>query len=196
MSLHSRFIRPLSGVLLAATLLVLAACGTTNMVRLIYAPADGTVLPIPSAPRVTVVMFEDQRPHGQIGVRRDGSSFTASSTVSDWVSRSLADELTRLGLQVSFANTVDQARASSPDYIVTGVVREVWLKELRPTEYTTSMRMTISMAGRNGQLFTETLSGGQNKQVLPVSGETDKLLAETLRDVLQPAARKIQESSR
>lgn len=184
--------RTLAALLLVLAALALSACAPGNSVRLLYSPPDAAVLPDPSAPRVTVVMFEDKRPVVQVGERKDGTSFVAASTVSDWVSRSLADELARQGLQVSFALTPEQARAGGPDYIVTGVVNEVWLKELKTTEFSTSMKLAVSVSDYTKVLYTEHLSGGQSKQVIPASDVVEKLLAETLRDVLQPAARKIQ----
>ena len=48
-------------LLTLATLALLVACGPSNNVRLMYNPSTASVLPQPQAPRVTVVMFEDQR---------------------------------------------------------------------------------------------------------------------------------------
>ena len=94
------------------TLTLLAACGPSNNVRLIYNTNTSAVLPLPGSPSVAVVMFNDERTRQYIGERKDGSVFTASSTIADWFSRSLADELGRQGVQVSFASTLEQARAA------------------------------------------------------------------------------------
>lgn len=53
--------------------LLLTACGPSNTVRLLSPPPlDGSVLPTPNAPRVTVVMFEDKRmDQTTLGQRRD-----------------------------------------------------------------------------------------------------------------------------
>lgn len=182
--------RPLTALLLLAAL-ALSACAPGSMVRLFYAPSASPVLPDPSAPRVTVVMFEDKRPVVQLGERKDGTSFMASSLVADWVSRSLADELTRLGLQVSYALTPEQARAGGADYIVTGVLTEVWLKEMKATDYSASMKMTVTVSDYSKALYSEQLSGSQSRRALPAQDVAEKLLAETLRDVMQPAAKKI-----
>ena len=77
------------------TLTLLAACGPSNNVRLIYNTNTSAVLPLPGSPSVAVVMFNDERTRQYIGERKDGSVFTASSTIADWFSRSLADELGR-----------------------------------------------------------------------------------------------------
>ena len=80
------------------TLTLLAACGPSNNVRLIYNTNTSAVLPLPGSPSVAVVMFNDERTRQYIGERKDGSVFTASSTIADWFSRSLADELGRQGV--------------------------------------------------------------------------------------------------
>lgn len=192
---HSGKLRSLFTALLAASaMLVLAACAPSNTVRLLYAPPDASILPMPNAQRIAVVMFEDQRGTMQIGERRDGTSFVASAPVADWVARNLADELTRQGLQVSYATTLDQARAANPDFIVTGTVNDITLREVKTTDFTAQMRLGVTLSGRKGRIFTETLSSSQSKQVIPSADVVEKLLADTLREVIQPAARKIRDA--
>ena len=172
--------------------MALAACGTGNAVRLIYTPASGALLPQPNAPRVTVVMFEDQRPQQVIGERRDGTSITPSSLVSDWVSRSLGEELSRLGMQVSYSTSLAQAKAANPTYIVTGEIKELWLKEQSPTAMHATLRVGFSLYGQKGKLSGEFLTASQEKQGLITASATESLLADTLRDIVVPAAKKIQ----
>ena len=105
----------------------LTGCLAQNNVRLLYNPGGSSALPVATAPRVAVVVFEDQRGRIDIGVRKDGSPFQPGSSVAEWVSQSLADELARQGAQVSLATSMAQAQAGQPDYIVGGVVERVWL---------------------------------------------------------------------
>lgn len=172
--------------------LPLVACGPGNTVRLIYSPAVENVLPQPAAPRVTVVMFEDQRTQQSIGVLRDGTVASAGSNVADWVSRSLGDELARDGQQVSYSPTMTGAQNAHPPYIISGVVREVWLKELNPTTMTATIRITVTLRGKKGVLYSENLSSTQERKGLPSATAAETLLADTLRDVLQPTAKKIE----
>lgn len=181
-------------LLLAVMALTLAACAPSNTVRLMYQPPDANILPAPGAPSVAVVMFDDPRHSLQIGERRDGTPFVASAPVSDWIARNLADELARQGLQVSYASTIEQARAANPDFIVTGTVGEVNLRELNTTDYTATIKATVTLSGRKGRIFTENLSSSQNQQVLPSSQVTEKILSSTLRDLLQPVARKVNDA--
>lgn len=170
--------------------LVCAGCGPSNSVRLLYKPAEATVLPAPGAPSVAVVQLEDKRPSPQLGVRRDNSSFVPNAPVAEWLSRSLADELTRQGLQVSYATTLEQARMGNPAYIVSGVVEEVWLKESSATEVSATLRATMTVSGRKGRLITEGLSASQTQTALPSSSLAEDLLLNTMQELVQPAARK------
>ena len=53
------------------TLTLLAACGPSNNVRLIYNTNTNAVLPLPGSPSVAVVMFNDERTRQYIGERKD-----------------------------------------------------------------------------------------------------------------------------
>lgn len=181
-------------LLLMLSLTVLSACGPSNTVRLVYKPADSSVLPPPGAPRVTVVQFDDKRANTQLGVRRDNSSFVANAPVAEWLSRSLADEMARLGLQVSYATTLDQARSGNPEYIVSGVIEEMWLKESSTTEISANIRAQMVLSNRKGRILTENLSAAQTRKALPSSNTAEALLTDTLQELVVPAAQKAQQA--
>ena len=150
------------------TLTLLAACGPSNNVRLIYNTNTSAVLPLPGSPSVAVVMFNDERTRQYIGERKDGSVFTASSTIADWFSRSLADELGRQGVQVSFASTLEQARVQC------------------------TIKAKVALSNKKGVLYSENLSSTQERQFIPSASAIESLLSDTLKDLLVPAAKKIQ----
>ncbi len=178
----------LSGLLAA---LLLAACGPSNNVRL-PPPLDASVLPAPSAPRVSVVTFADQRQdQSALGVRRDKSAFVTGDDVPQWISRALADELARNGMQVTFALNVNQARSGNPDYLVTGQVDEVWLREASATDISSTLRVSYVLANRQGRLLRESLNASQSRSGLPSGAAADNLMLETLRDLVKPMAQKI-----
>lgn len=179
-------------MLLAFT--ALSACGPSNTVRLVYKPADSSVLPPPGAPRVTVVQFTDKRANTQLGIRRDNSSFVANAPVAEWLSRSFADELARLGLQVSYATTLDQARSGNPEYIITGNIEEMWLKESSSTELSATIRASMTLSNRKGRILTDNLSAGQTRKALPSSNTAEELLSDTLQELVTPAAQKAQQT--
>ena len=174
---------PLSLALMLA--IFLTACGPSNTVRLLSpAPAVNPVLPAPNAPRVTVVPFTDNRQDStNLGVRRDGSAFVASDDLAQWVSRQ--------GVQVSYAMDENQARSGNPDYIVTGTVEQAWLREVSATELATSMRATYRLAPRSGRVVKETLNSSQNRSGIPSSGAAEEIMLNSMRELVQPMARKI-----
>ena len=144
---------------------ILCSCGPGNVVRLAPPPAiQASSLPAPTAPSITVVSFSDKRLDPEIvGKRRDGSAFTTSGDVPEWIARALADELARKGMRVTFASDTAQARSGNPDYMVTGEVEQVWLAEQSAVEITAQMRVKCSLANRKGRLWSETTaSDSQN----------------------------------
>lgn len=175
------------------TLTLLAACGPSNNVRLIYNTNTSAVLPLPGSPSVAVVMFNDERTRQYIGERKDGSVFTASSTIADWFSRSLADELGRQGVQVSFASTLEQARAANPTYIVTRLQhrRMAAGTDARPCVQCT-IKAKVALSNKKGVIYSENLSSSQERQFIPSASAIESLLSDTLKDLLVPAAKKIQ----
>lgn len=189
---HRRSV-PVVLLALVGAVFLLSACGPSNSVRLLPPPPlDASVLPAPNAPSVSVVSFADKRVDtASIGVRRDGSAFSTTGDVAPWISRALADELARSGFQVSFATNVSQARSGNPDYLVTGQVDEVWLKENSSTEISSQMRVKCTLANRKGRLWSESCNASQSRSGLPSGSTAEDLLLDTLRDLVKPMAQKI-----
>ena len=186
--------KPVRNVLFLVLLAFLAtACGPANSVRLLPPPfQEGAVLPGPKAPRVTVVAFDDKREDMTvIGSRRDNTAFVTNDSVTQWISKALADELARNGLQVSYSDSVNQARAGNPDYLVTGDVDQVWLREKSATDLSTQMRVNYSVANRQSRIYKETLNASQSRTVMPTGSAADNIMLDTLRELIKPMAQKI-----
>ena len=186
--------KPMRNVLVLVLLAFLAtACGPANSVRLLPPPfQEGAVLPGPKAPRVTVVAFEDKRQDMTVlGSRRDNTAFVTNDSVTQWISKALADELARNGLQVSYSDSVNQARAGNPDYLVTGDVDQVWLREKSATDLSTQMRVNYSVANRQSRIYKETLNASQSRTVMPTGSAADNIMLDTLRELIKPMAQKI-----
>ena len=186
--------KPVRNVLFLVLLAFLAtACGRANSVRLLPPPfQEGAVLPGPKAPRVTVVAFDDKRQDMTvIGSRRDNTAFVTNDSVTQWISKALADELARNGLQVSYSDSVSQARAGNPDYLVTGDVDQVWLREKSATDLSTQMRVNYSVANRQSRIYKETLNASQSRTVMPTGSAADNIMLDTLRELIKPMAQKI-----
>lgn len=179
--------------LLLLCMFALTACGPGNSVRLLPSPPiSESALPAPTAPSISVVNFTDKRadPYS-IGVRRDGSAFTTQGNVPQWMSRALADQLARDGMRVTYAYDTSEARRGNPDYLVTGIIDDVWLKESSAMELSANMRVIVTLANRKGRLWSETSTTTQTRASLPSGSSADNLLAETLRELLKPLTKKI-----
>ena len=131
------------------TLTLLAACGPSNNVRLIYNTNTSAVLPLPGSPSVAVVMFNDERTRQYIGERKDGSVFT-------------------------------------------GTITDVWLQEQSATRVQCTIKAKVALSNKKGVLYSENLSSTQERQFIPSASAIESLLSDTLKDLLVPAAKKIQ----
>ena len=173
-------------VLCVSLLALLAACGPSNNVRLLPPPPlDASVLPSPNAPRVTVVAFEDKRmDQTVIGTRRDNSAFVTTDNVAQWISKALADELARNGMQVSYSISINEARKGNPDFMVTGQIDEANIRETSTTDMSTSLRANYVLANRQARIMRESLNASQSRTGLPSGSAADNLMLETLRDLV------------
>ncbi|MDR0815932.1 MAG: hypothetical protein LBN28_00800 [Desulfovibrio sp.] len=186
------YVRVVLSLSLLVTLL-LTACGPSNNVRLLnQPPLDAAVLPAPNAAHVCVVTFADKRSDmTSLGVRRDNSAFVTSDNISDWVSRALADELARNGMQVSYSTMVKQASSGNPDYLVTGELSALWLRETSATDLATELSINYTLANRQNRILRDAYHSSQSRSGLPSSSAAENLLLDTLRDLVKPVARKI-----
>ena len=169
----------------------LTGCLAQNNVRLLYNPSGTAALPVATAPRVAVVVFEDQRGRIDIGARKDGSPFQPSSSVAEWVSQSLADELARQGAQVSLATSMAQAQAGQPDYIVGGVVERVWLTEKSISSYDAVIRIQTRLYSQKQATASRSFASQQEKTGIPGAALAEQTLSSTLADVLKNASMSI-----
>ena len=181
-------------ILLLLALLVLNACGPSSTVRLLYRPADAPQIPASTAPSISVVQLKDARPNSYIGIRRDNTPFIPNGTVPDWATRSLADELTRQGLRVTYAQTLEAARIGQPQYILTGELQEVWIREHSSTDISASIKAFISVTGHRGRLVNEGVTASLNKQGLPGSAVAEDLLYNTVQELVQSVANKTRQA--
>ncbi len=166
----------------------LTGCLAQNNVRLLYNPSGASALPVATAPRVAVVVFEDQRGRIDIGVRKDGSPFQPGSSVAEWVSQSLADELARQGAQVSLATSMAQAQAGQPDYIVGGVVERESLTVKRLSNYDAMIRIQTRLYSQKQATVTKSFASQQEKTGIPGAALAEETLSSTLGDVLKNAS--------
>ncbi len=195
MKFSRRFPLAFCAVLMFAVM-TLTGCMAQNNVRLLYNTGGTSALPVATAPRVTVVVFEDHRGRIDIGTRKDGSPFQPGSSVAEWVSQSLADELARQGAQVSIASSMAQAQAGQPDYIVGGTVDRVWLTEKSMSNYEAVIRIQTRLYSQKQATVTKNFASQQDKTGIPGAKLAEETLAGTLGDVLSSAAMSIMSTMR
>jgi len=126
---------------------------------------------------VTVVAFEDKRmDQTVIGTRRDNSAFVTTDNVAQWISKALADELARNGMQVSYSISVNEARKGNPDFLVTGQIDEANIRETSATDMSTSLRANYVLANRQARIMRESLNASQSRTGLPSGSAADNLM--------------------
>lgn len=184
----------LLGLLLLPALFLLNACGPSGTVRLLYRPADATLIPAPTAPSISVVQFKDVRTNSYIGTRKDNSPFVPNGNVAEWVSRSLADELNRQGLRVTYTQNLESARAAQPRYILTGELQEAWIRETSSTDISAGIKVFVAVSGHRGKLVNEGMSSSQSRQGLPDSTAAEEILYNTVQELVRAAAVKTQQA--
>lgn len=191
-----RFFR-ISGALVALLLpLVLVACANKT-VPLAYTPVGPAAHPAPGATMVTLVALQDQRPDvTKIGTRRDGTPFTPAGSVTDWVSRALADELTRQGLLVSYTDTpIVTTDGATGMNLVSGTIDDLSLTEDNFLNYAVKIAITLRITDKNGKpLSTESFRITQTATSMPTEDNIRDLLTDSLRDVVAPAALKVRQT--
>ena len=182
MAIMFKKISALAFLLLA--LPALAGCAG-DMVNLRYVPVGPVAQN--SGKHITLLELEDRRPQtAGVGQRQDGGLFTADARMTDWVSRALADEFTRQGVQVYYAG---EGISSPGAPTISGSVDELWLVETGNTSYEVNMRMALVLSDSNGKtLHTESFRCEQSAQFIPSESNISNLMADTLRDLVAPAA--------
>ena len=154
------------------------------------APA-GTVTD-PYAPSLAVLRFEDKRPEVWIGQRmgENGGYFQAGSSVPEWVSRSLADELVLHGVKAFYAEDAQSAAALKPEYTISGELLQVWVTEINPTKYQVEVRFHVTMRLAD-RTWGETFFSTQERTGMPGSRIVEELLNDALRSAVNSSAAKI-----
>ena len=184
----------LCAMLMAA--LALTGCLAKNEVHLLYDTSATKAVPLATAPRVVVVQFDDKRTDPNIGVRKDGTAFQTSSSVSSWVTQALADELARQDMQVSVALSMAQAQVSQPDLIVGGTVDKVWLTEKNISSYQADIRVQTHVQRASQTMQTRTFTATQEKSGIPGAKLAEETRSGTLADVLSAAATSVAGAAR
>ena len=183
-------------VMLFAALALTGCLAKNNDVRLLYDTQVPQAVPAATAPRIVVVQFEDKRTSAELGVRKDGTAFQSSASVSGWVTQALADELAARGAQVSVALSMAQAQMNQPQYIVAGTVENVQLIEKSLTTCQASIRLQTQLYSNAQSTVTRTFSSQFEKTGIPGAKLGEATLSGALAEALGNAAAAVMGSLR
>ena len=183
-------------VMLFAALALTGCLAKNNDVRLLYDTQVPQAVPAATAPRIVVVQFEDKRTSADLGVRKDGTAFQSSASVSGWVTQALADELAARGAQVSVALSMAQAQMNQPQYIVTGTVENVQLVEKSLTTCQAAIRLQTHLYSSTQSAVTRSFSSQFEKTGIPGPKLGEATLSGALAEALGNAATSVMGSLR
>ena len=183
-------------VMLFAALALTGCLAKNNDVRLLYDTQVPQAVPAATAPRIVVVQFEDKRTSADLGVRKDGTAFQSSTSVSGWVTQALADELAARGAQVSVALSMAQAQMNQPQYIVTGTVENAQLVEKSLTTCQAAIRLQTHLYSSTQSTVTRSFSSQFEKTGIPGAKLGEATLSGALAEALGNAATSVMGSLR
>ena len=160
---------------------LLAACGPSSTVNLISPEVVSS--PTSHAPVVALLNFENNRSSQALGVRADGSQFNASDSVSVWFSKNLINSLNQGGMHVVQINNITEASSVNADYVLTGALDEVWIKENSRTNMSGRIRATYKLTRGDVTVAKEALRcERENGATLFSSSAASKLADELIND--------------
>lgn len=183
----------LFSVLFALCVLTVSLSGCAdNTVRLLFRPAPAGTIVDPYAPTLAVLQFEDKRPEVWIGRRmgENGGYFQAGSSVPEWVSRSLADELVLHGVKASYAEDEKSAEALKAEHTLGRRTPSGLGDGDHPTKYQVEVRFRVTMKLAD-RTWSETFFSTQERSGMPGSAIVEELLNDALRSAVNSAAAKI-----
>ncbi len=178
--INKKFSLPAVIVLLS----VLAAGCAGNVVNLKYVATGPTLQN--TGKSVIVQELVDQRPMPELGKRENGDYFTSDVRITDWVSRALADEFARQGVNVAYSGEGYMA-LSAPT--ISGTVDILRLEETGTTSFVADMKITLQLHDSSGKfIYQESFWGKQTARFMPNENNISNLMSDTLRDLIAPAA--------
>ena len=170
----------ISGLLIAVLITGLSGCTVKSDVDLNYQPADMSRPPCDRS--ISVVELVDERGEKAVGRTNEGKLFYGNTSVAEWVSRALYEELEKSGCQVQYH---EKEYSFDTDYTLTGVIQEVFATKASLIEYNASMRLKIVIMSGDQKLFDRQFSGTFSKKTPPYKSANDSVLAESLQGMMK-----------
>lgn len=137
--------------LVALGLFVLIGCADKK-VNLVYTPV--TKLDTPCTKTVAVVAFADKRADKTLGKTTGDKVYFTEDNVGLWVSKALADELSKNGCKVNVV--ASPAEAKGADYVLSGEVYKVFFRRPAYASFYTDMDLKVALTHDDFTSFTQT----------------------------------------
>ena len=178
-----------SFIRLFGVLSILFALGCAQKsISLQYHHADANRLTPVGAKTLCVVAMADVRSSASIGQTREGADIYTEDDVRFWFNKAVAARMADLGFLVTHAETMEAAVQSNADYILTGEIHKVWLKETSLTSYEAQLSLFVTLRGRTGAIFTNTMNSSSSQTVIPVTQKPDQVLKAAMRNLMETLA--------
>jgi len=167
----------------------LIGCAGKNAIDLQYQTTGINLEPCPGS--FSLVQLTDKRPKSAIGVTKDGKEFYAKTSVAEWVSRALHDELDKGGCQVEYHQ---KNYEFDTDFTLTGDILEIFVTQKSLTDYSASMKLRIVATGAGKKVYEKTFSSTLGKTAVVSPGVNTKVLAELLQGMMRELVPEVRDS--
>ncbi len=181
MNMHFR----LSGAAFLIIMALVAGCAPSATVPLTYDTLH--VLDAgSSAGSVSVIKFMDETEKGiggkaVLGRTSEGQDFFAESSLAEWVSWAVYDELKASGLRVEYHPAPGEY---GTDFDISGQVQSLKLDQTSSTDYKGSMRVRLVIESRGSHVHSEKFYSEVTKVVFPSKDAPRDIVKEILQGIM------------
>ena len=169
----------------------LIGCAPKSAIDLQYEPTGINLEPCPGS--IAIVELADARPQSAVGETKDGKAFYGKTSVPEWVSRALHDELARGGCQVEYH---EKEYDFDTDFTLTGDIEEIFVRQKSLSDYAASMKLRVAVTSDGERVFGKTFSSTLGKTAFPSPGVNTKVLAELLQGMMRELVPELRDSLR
>ncbi len=160
-------------------MLTLMSCGR-NTIVLRYNLANIDVYGCKNS--ISLVALDDKRNSKAIGRSSKGIIFYTSSSVAEWISRALYQELKKSGCKVDYH---DKKYAFDTDYVITGSFSEAYIKQGSLSEYLATMKINLEITKGEKSTLKKSFFIKMTKKTLPSPGVNKKMLMQLLQGAMK-----------
>ena len=178
-------------VVVLSAVIGLIGCAPKTAIDLKYQPTGINLEPCPGS--IAIVELADKRPQSAIGETKDGKAFYGKTSVPEWVTRALHDELASGGCQVEYHR---KKYEFDTDFTLTGDLEEIFVRQKSLSDYSASMKLRIAVTADGKKVYGKTFSSTLGKTTVPSPGVNTKVLSELLQGMMRELVPELRDSLR